>query len=166
MSQSEQVTSPVPSSNTSLGPLASCGMMLVTQVGIAHFSFVLCVFFCLQSVAQPEIAHLSKAAPYPVQRHLDQRVCLMAIVLMVARRGCSVLIIIGSNLKLIFESIFLVVFFYIGEVTLGQAQSPSKSIISSLRRAGSQYAGKGHNTGANTECLVLVHLLILLKLTH
>lgn len=117
-------------------------------------------------MAQPEIACLSKDASYPVQQHLDQLVCLKAIALMVTRRGCSVLIIIGSNLKLIFESIFLVVFFYIGEVTLGQAQSPSKSIISSLRRAGSQYAGKGHKTGANTECLVLVHPLIFLKLIH
>lgn len=65
---------------------------------------------------------MSKAAPYSV--HYDKLVCLIAIALMVARRGSSVLIITGSNLKLIFQNKFFAVFFCLGTVILGQAESP------------------------------------------
>lgn len=65
-------------------------------------------------------------------------------------RGFSVLIISGSNLKLIFLSQFFVIVFYTGLVVLGQAEILSESVVFSLRRADSGYLGKKYKTWANT----------------
>ena len=114
-------------------------------------SLLLWVFFWFQTVAHPQIVLHDQSCPLlsvvaswsssvPHSNSLDG-----------SKKGFSVLIRIGSNLKLIFQSKYFVVFFYIGTVVPGQAESPSKSIIFSLRRAGSRYIGKECKTQASTE---------------
>lgn len=76
--------------------------------------------------------------PCPAQWHLGQLLFLTAVVLMTTRKDFSLLIITSSNLKLISESKFSVVLFYIGAVTPGQRGSHSKSMISSQKKAGSE----------------------------
>lgn len=81
-------------------------------------------------------------------------------------RGFSVLIISGSNLKLIFLSkFFFVVVFYTGMVMLRQAEILSESVAFSLRRSGSiVFRKRVRDLGKHRKILVLEHPLIWLKL--
>lgn len=117
--------------------------------------------FCFKTLPSFRLHFFEQSCPCPAQRHLGQLLCLTAIVLMVARKGFSLLIITGSNLRLISESTFFVVLFYIGAVTLGQRGSHSKSIISSQRKAGS---GSEKSTWPGQPCPA--YSLVFLKHGH